>query len=250
MSDTIRDVLRDILRHTHSLGIYEMAKIVGEDNTTLIESVDPSKLVILKGKIHNEVPEFANQTVGLSRMSVLDGYLKYEGFNDEGAKVSIVSQERNGESVPAEVAFTDVSGTDAHYRFMLADVINQQLQSVKFRGADFNVQIVPTNKNLKDLSYFNTVLGGFESNFYPKTENGELYFYVGDQGGDRTKIHIASGVEGEILKEWKWPLDIVLKILRLGNGGTVTLNINDQGLLKIVVDSGIGEYVYLIPVKS
>ena len=35
------------------------------------------------------------QTVGFSRMSVLDGYLK-SGFVDEGADVSVETQSRNG----------------------------------------------------------------------------------------------------------------------------------------------------------
>ena len=40
---------------------------------------------------------------------------------------------------------------------MLADVINQQLKSIKFKGAEFDINIVPTAKNLKDLGYFNSV---------------------------------------------------------------------------------------------
>ena len=42
---------------------------------------------------------------------------------------------------PVEVAFTSTEGTDAHYRFMLADVINQQLKDIKFKGAEFDVTI-------------------------------------------------------------------------------------------------------------
>jgi len=77
-----------------------------------------------------------------------------------------------------------------------------------------------------------------------------LWFHIGDGVSDRTKIKISDAIDGSVSKDWKWPLDIVLKILRLGDNGIATLSINDQGLLQIVVDSGLGEYTYLLPAKS
>ena len=57
-------------------------------------------------------------------------------------------------------------------------------------------------------------------------------------------------IEGSITKDWRWPLDIVLKILRLSDSGNCVMSINDQGLLQIIVDSGIGKYTYLLPARS
>ena len=91
-------------------------------------------------------------------MSVLDGYLK-SCFGDEGAKVDIETQSRNGEDIPVEIAFESAEGHSGSYRFMLADVINQQLKTVKMKEIPWDVTIVPTQKNLKDLGYFNGVLG-------------------------------------------------------------------------------------------
>ena len=246
----IKDTLKDVLKHTHSLGIFEMVKISGTLEETNIETVDADKTVIFKGKTVNPVPDFVSATVGLSRMSVLDGYLKYPGFDDEAATVAVTTQNRNNEDVPVEVAFTAADGTDANYRFMLADVVNQQLKEIKFKGAEFDVNIVPSAKNLKDLSYFNSVLGSFESNFSPRTKDGKLYFHIGDGASDRTKILIAEAVEGELTSEFRWPLDIVLKILRLGDSSNVVMSINSKGLLQIKVHSGLGEYTYLLPAKS
>ena len=42
-------------------------------------------------------------------------------------------------------------------------------------------------------------------NFMPKTEEGALYFYVGAEGSDRTKILINNNVEGEPNTDWNWP---------------------------------------------
>lgn len=246
----IKDTFKDVLKHTHSLGIFEMVKISGTATETNIETVDADKTVIFKGSTVTPVPDFIDATVGLSRMSVLDGYLKYPGFDDEAATVKVVTQQRNGEEIPVEVEFVAADGTDAHYRFMLADVVNQQLKEIKFKGAEFDIDIVPTQKNLKDLQYFNSVLSAFDSTFSPRTENGKLYFYIGDNGGDRTKVLVSEAPGGTMTHEFKWPLDIVLKILRLSDSSNVVLSINSKGLLQIKVHSGLGEYTYLLPAKG
>jgi len=246
----IKDIFKDILKHTHGLGIFEMVKITGSLESTEIETVDPDKTVIFKGETHNPVPDFVDSTIGLSRMGVLQGYLQYPGFDDDSAKVEVVKQERNEETVPTEIKFVSADGNDAHYRFMLADVINQQLKSIKFKGAEFDINIVPTQKNLKDLGYFNSGLGGYEANFSPKTDGTQLFFHIGDGVSDRTKILISNDIDGSITKDWRWPLDIVLRILKLSDSGNCVMSINDQGLLQIIVDSGISKYTYLLPAKS
>jgi hypothetical protein len=246
----IKDTLKDVLKHTHNLGIFEMVKINGTTEETSVETVDAEKTVIFKGKTVNPVPDFVDNTVGLSRMSVLQGYLNYPDFDEESATVQVVKQSRNGEEVPTEVEFIAGNGTDASYRFMLADVINQQLKDIKFKGAEFDINIVPTQKNLKDLTYFNSVLSAFESTFSPRTEDGNLYFHIGDAGGDRTKVLVSEAVEGTIAHEFRWPLDIVLKILRLSDSSNVVMSFNTKGLLQIKVHSGLGEYTYLLPSKG
>lgn len=246
----IKDTLKDVIKHTHSLGIFEMVKITGTLTETSVETVDADKTVIFKGRTVKPVPDFVDNTVGLSRMSVLDGYLKFPGFDDADATVKVVSQERNGATVPTEVSFVAADGTDATYRFMLADVVNAQLKNIAFKGAEWDIDIVPTQKNLKDLAYFNSVLSQFESTFSPRTHDGILYFHIGDSGGDRTKILVNEAPGGEIVHEFRWPLDIVLKILRLSESSNVVMSFNAKGLLQIVVHSGVGEYTYLLPAKG
>ena len=40
MSNYIKDTMKDILRHTHDLGIFEMVKIKGSTELTEVETVD------------------------------------------------------------------------------------------------------------------------------------------------------------------------------------------------------------------
>ena len=246
----IKDILKDVLKHTHGLGIFEQVKLTGTVESTEVETVDADKTVIFKGETHQPVPDLVDSTIGLSRMGVLQGNLQYPGYDDATGSVAVVTQERNGEQVPTEVEFKSAEGNEAHYRFMLADVINQQLKSIKFKGAEFDVNVVPSDKNLKDLTYFNSVLGTYEANFSPKTNGTDLYFHIGDAGSDRTKIHVSNTIEGEIKGDWRWPLDIVLRILKLSDSGNCVLSINDEGLLQIIVDSGMAKYTYLLPAKS
>ncbi len=246
----IKNVLKDILKHTHGLGIFEMVKISGTTELTEVETVDADKTVIFKGHTVNPVPDFVDATVGLSRMGVLNGYLNYPGFDDENATVKVVKQDRNGETVPVELEFVSADGTDANYRFMLSEVVNQQMKSITFKGANFDINIVPTAKNLKDLNYFNGILGAYEATFSPKTNGTSLVVHIGDGVSDRAKVTISNNIDGAITRDWQWPLDIVLKILRLSDTSNCVLSINNQGLMQIKILSGIGEYTYLLPAKT
>ena len=52
----MRDVLLDIVKHTHSLGFIQAVKVNGGDGTaTEIEAMDDDRTVVLKGKLHNPV---------------------------------------------------------------------------------------------------------------------------------------------------------------------------------------------------
>ena len=70
----IKDVLKDVLRHTHDLSIFEMVKIKGTSEVTEVETVDADKTVILKGVLNNPVVDFIDATVGLSSMGVSVSY--------------------------------------------------------------------------------------------------------------------------------------------------------------------------------
>jgi len=245
----IKDTLKDVLRHTHALGIYEMVKVTGTMEDTEIETVDADKTVILKGKLKSPVADFVGNTVGLSRMGTLARFLEYPGFTEDTATVEVVTQKRNEEDVPAEVKFQDENGTEAHYRFMAAEIVNQQLKAINFKGASYDVEINPTAKMLKDLNFFSSALD-LEDTFTPKTEGGNLYFLIGEAGSDRTKVKVAEAVTGDLTHDFQWPLAIVLKICRLSENANVTMSFNQKGLLQIVVDSGMGEYTYLLPASK
>lgn len=242
---TLPATFADILKHTHGLGIYEMLKITDTDGEVLLETVDESQSVIFKGKLNNALPGLNNAMIGLSRMGIIDGYLKYSGFKEESSSVNIVN--KAGTDIPVEIEFKDASGTTANYRFMPTEIVELKLQDIEFTGADYDFTFSPSPKNRSDLNHFNSILD--ESYFVPKIEGGLLHFYIGDEVSDRTRILITDQTGGVSTFDcdFKWPLDIVLRILRLGDNVTISFT---GDLLQIQVHSNYGVFTYLLPPKG
>ena len=61
----MRDILLDIVKHTHSFWIYTKCKdLQGNDGSeTNIEAMDDDRSVVLKGKLHNPVTDLKGTIV-------------------------------------------------------------------------------------------------------------------------------------------------------------------------------------------
>ena len=246
----ITEVLSDILAHTHGLGFVEMAKITSDSDETKIEAMDEDKTVVIYGKLNNPVTEI-DGTVGLSRMAVLQGYLKFPHYATDGATVEIVTQARGGEQVPSEVSFKSTDGHKASYRFMSKDVADEQIKVPLFKGVEWDVTITPTEENMKDLSYFNGVLGSFEPVFTAKTEDGDLKLFIGSGAADRATVPFASGVSGSLTGNLSWPLVETLAILKLAQKAEdCTMHFSNKGALKIELSTELAKYKYILPART
>lgn len=245
----LRDVLLDIVKHTHSLGFIQAVKLENTDNGTMVEAMDEERTVVLKGKLNNKLEEVPG-LIGMGRLSVLKGYLDYEGYGKDGANIEVVTSTRDGKDVAEELKFTTPSGYSSSYRFMVSSLIEEQLKTIKFKGVEWDITVQPTAQNLKDLAYFNSIMGGFEPTFVAKTDGDTLKFYIGDGANDRTEMPFASNVQGKLTKGWAWPLAQVLGILKLSDTSQATMSFSDQGAMQIAIDSGIGKYEYILPARS
>lgn len=244
------DNLKDIIKHSHSLGFIESVKITGADNTTKVDTMSTDKAVVMYGKLKSPITELEGHTIGFSRMSVLSGLLNFPGFQEDKATVSIATQKRASGDLPCEVNFDSGAGHKASYRFMSREAIDESLRVPPFRGVQWNVVITPTKNNLRDLSYFSGVLSGVETTFTVVAENGNLDFHIGTGPTDRSIVPIAKNITGEMKHQWSWPLMQVLSILKLSETSTCQMSFSDMGALLISVDSGLGQYDYILPAKS
>jgi len=249
----MRDILKDIVKHTHSLGIIQAAKVTTDAEGTTIDAMDDERTVVLRGKLHQPVPEFEGK-FGLGRLGVLNGLLSYASEDSSGnvqnSNVNVVTEERNGENVTTEINFSMDGGFDSSYRVIVSELVDAQIKTASFRGASWNVEIMPTQKAIKDLQYFAGILSSFDPLLTARTVGGNLMFYIGDSSTDKVELPFAMNVEGELKTGWSFPLSTVLTILKLSDTSTMNMKISDQGAMMIMVDSGLGIYEYILPAKA
>tara|TARA_X000000950_G_scaffold275161_1_gene361165 strand:+ start:17386 stop:18129 length:744 start_codon:yes stop_codon:yes gene_type:complete len=245
----MRDILLDIVKHTHSLGFIQTVKVEGSTTETGVEAMDEDKTVVLKGKLHTPVSELEG-VAGLSRLGVLSGYLNFEPYKNGESTIKVKRSQRNGDSTPEEIEFASPLGYSANYRFMVSSLLDEKLKSVKFKGVNWDVTVQPTQQNLKDLSYFAGIMVGHESTFVAKTDGTTLKFYIGDGSNDRVEIPFAQNVSGQLTKGWAWPLNQVLSILKLSDTSQTFMSFSDQGAMQISIDSGLGKYDYILPART
>lgn len=242
----MRDHLLDIVQHTHGLGIIDLVKIQGTAEETTLEALAEDRSVIVQAKFKAPVAEFLG-TFGMPNLGKLNTILNIQEYKDD-AKLSISRQDRNGEQVPVGIHFENKAGDFKNdYRFMTAEIVNDKLKTVKFKGVKWNVDIVPTSASVMRLK-FQASANSEETSFVAKTEGTDLKFFFGDHSSHAGNFVFQSDVAGVLTKAWHWPVGAVISILSLP--GDKTLKISDEGAAMITVDSGIAEYNYILPAQS
>jgi len=242
-----RDIVQDIVKHTAGLGFITSVKVSSTDEATTLDAMDADRTVILQAKLHNVVDEFTGE-FGLGNLGFLAGVSALPNYQTDDSTVEVVTRDRNGVTSPDHLMFRDVEGNTDQYRFMSKEIIEQTLQTVKFKGVEWDVTLEPTKAKVTELQQVAGIYGGIEPNFTVKTDNGDLIVTVGASDGSFTgKRTFAKNVVGEITEGYAWPLNQVLAILKLGMSGTCVMQISKKGALLISVDSGIGKYDYILP---
>ena len=235
----MKDILQDIVAHTHSLGFLNLVKVTGDDQSTTIESMAEDRSVILSATTKNPVSEF-KETFGMPNLDKLALHLKNPEYQVK-AKLSVEKAERNGVTIPTHIHFENEAGDFQNdYRFMNSEIINEKLKSVKFKGATWEVEFEPSMASINRMK-LQSAAHAEETVFTVKTENNTLGFYFGDHS-----TH--AGIVNELKHSWSWPVAQVQAILSLD--GKLTMKLSDQGAMQISVDSGLTDYNYILPAQS
>ena len=238
----MKDYLQDIVQHTHSLGIIDLVKIVGTESVTAIEAVGEERTVIVNAQFHNPVPEFIG-TFGMPNLSKLNTILGIPEYKED-ARLTITKKE----DAPTGIHFENSSGDFKNdYRFMSAEIVNDQLKTVKFKGVRWGVEIEPSIAAIQRLKFQAQANSG-ETTFIAKTENNNLMFYFGDHSSHAGNFVFAHDVAGSLTKAWSWPLAAVISILSLS--GDKMIRFSDEGEAQITVDSGLAIYNYILPAQT
>ena len=242
----MKDILQDIVAHTHSLGFLNLVKVTSDDQATGIESMAEDRSVILTANTNSNVTEF-NGVFGMPNLDKLALHLKNPEYQ-KNAKISVEQQERNGETVPTHIHFENEGGDFKNdYRFMNKAIIEEKLKSVKFKGASWEVEFEPSDASINRMK-LQSAAHTEETVFNVKTDNGNLVFAFGDQSTHAGEFIFQPSVGGELKHTWSWPVTQVQAIL--GLDGKINMKISDQGAMQISVDSGLANYDYILPAQS
>ena len=239
----MKDILQDVVAHTHALGFLSLVKVTG-GNETVIDSMAEDRSVILNATSTHGV---ADGTFGMPNLDKLALHLKNPEYKDN-AKIDIVKADRNGETIPTHIHFENAAGDfENDYRFMNKAIIEEKLKTVKFKGAAWNVEIAPTQAAIARMKLMSAAHSE-EPTFNVTTKDGSLVFSFGDASTHAGEFVFQHGVEGELQHTWSWPVAQVQSIL--GLDGDLTMSISDQGAMMISVDSGMAKYDYILPAQS
>ena len=241
----MKDILQDVVAHTHALGFLSLVKVSNEDGTT-IDSMADDRSVILSAETHNPVNEFVG-TFGMPNLDKLNLHLKNPEYKDS-AKIDVVQAERNGETIPTHIHFENAAGDFQNdYRFMNKAIIEEKLKTVKFKGATWNVEFTPSMAAIGRMKLMSAAHSE-EPTFNVSTKDGNLVFSFGDASTHAGEFVFEASVEGTLQHTWSWPVAQTQAILNLD--GDLTMSISDQGAMKISVDSGMVKYDYILPAQS
>ena len=244
----MKSILQDIVSHTHNLGFLNIVKVTGEDDSTKFDSMADDRTVIMYAETNTPYAEMKG-VFGMPQLNKLKYLVEGAEYKDN-AKIEIVKGQRNGEEIPIGIHFENEAGDFKNdYRFMNQDIINEKLKTVKFRGANWDVEVSPTHQAIQRFN-FQAGANSEHTTFLAKTEDGNLKFIFGDQSTHGGEFVFATGVTGKLTKAHTWPVNAILSILKIADVNNCKLSISDAGALQITMDSGLATYKYIIPAQA
>lgn len=239
----MREIISEIVRHTGGLGFIEIVKITGTEEGTLIEAMDNDKTVIIKGELHNPLPEFEGE-FGMSNLSLIKGLVDHPSFKTDEATVEV---ERQGDA-PSEIKFTDEQGQEATYRFMNSQLVPNQ---AKFLGAEWDIEVHPTKSKIAEFASF-AGLYNFENLFMVDTKGSQLRFHIGDpsSASHKAMVIFSKDTGGKMSAGLYWPVPQVLSILKLAEDEKSEMHFSSKGALQISIEGTFANWKYILPAKK
>lgn len=254
----MREQLIDIVRHTGGLGFIDIVKLTGktEDGTKTIsiEAVDNDRTVVVKGKFLNTdknttAVDGLYGEYGMGNLNLLNGLLNYPNFKTDGAKISVVSRDRNGVDTPEEIQFVDEQKQKATYRLTSKDLVPDQPFYV---GKAWDVDFTPSQSKIAEFGQLSSIYSSQESYFSVKTVDNELRFYIGEEesSSHRAFLVMDTNVKGKLSGELFWPINQILGILKLGKDENPEIKITSRGAFQINISSPYASYSYILPARK
>jgi hypothetical protein len=244
----MKDILQDIVGHTHNLGFLNIVKITGDDKKTSIDSMADDRSVIMYGETADPHADMIG-VFGMPQMNKLKYLLDCPEYKED-AKIEVTTADRSGETIPTGLHFENKTRDFKNdYRFMNTEIINEKLKTVKFRGVKWDVEIEPSVQSIQRFQ-FQASANNEHTTFLAKTDGDKLKFTFGDQSTHGGEFIFATGVVGSLNKGWTWPVASVLSILKIADANNAKVSFSNEGAMQITLDSGLATYKYIIPAQA
>lgn len=246
----MQEFLKDLVAHTHALGVITTVKVSNKDGRTVLESRSEDKSVAMLAVTKNPLTDFTG-VFGMPNLNKLDIHLKCPEYQ-QNAIIKVISTERNGQQVPAELMFKNQAGDfENHYRFMSTEIVEEKIKPLNFRGANYIIDFEPAMGAIMRFK-FQSIAHTEESFVQLYTEQKDdtvnLIFSFGDASTHAGKFCFQPDVKNPLKNKWAWPIQQLLNILNLP--GKLLMRVSDEGALEINVDSGLVDYKYILPALS
>ena len=104
----MKDILQDIVAHTHKLGFLNIVKITGTEDKTQIDSMAEDRSVVLFAETANPNPDMIG-VFGMPQLNKLKIHLDCPEYKED-AQINVVKGDRNGVTVPTGLHFENKVG--------------------------------------------------------------------------------------------------------------------------------------------
>lgn len=244
----MKQILQDIIKHTHNLGILNTIKIVGDDQSTKIFSISDDRTVIMSAETASPYTEMQG-TFGMSQLNKLKFLVEGAEYQTD-SKIEIIKQDKNGTKIPVGLHFENKDGDFKNdYRFMNAEIVNEKIKNFTFNAPKWDVEVEPTLQSIQRFQ-FQAGANTEHTTFLIKIENKNLKFIFGNAASHGGEFVFASDINGKLTNEHSWPINVVLNILKISDVGTCKFSISNAGALQITLNSGLATYNYFIPAQA
>jgi len=242
----MQDILQDIVSHTHGLGFLTTLKISTDSTSTSINSITENRGVILFGTTHDRISDF-DGIFGMGNLDKLNLLLKSPEYKED-ATIKVLRKSKDDEDYPAGLYFENVIGDFKNeYKFINKDIIEKNLKSVRFKGAQWGVEFEPPVASITRMKLMSAVHSE-NLHFNVKSDNDNIIFSFGDSVTHEGEFVFKHKAGGSLTTQKSYPVQEVQSILSLS--GNSTISISDTGVMKISVDSGLATYDYIIPCQT
>lgn len=244
---TVKDIVHDVVKNVVSTGFFDKIKITAGKKSTTIEALEKDKQVILKAVTTRPVDGWDGE-FGLANLNLLTSVVNDSEYGHKDSVLEMQYQQKGGVDVPSELHYTNKSNSFIAYRFVSKDLVPDQ---PKYNEPVWDVTVKPTKSAVQQFTWAAGSLSNYEQYFVPRTVDGNLKFFIGEEGGanQRGGVTFAQNVTGEFSSAHKWPVNLVAPIFKLADGTDAEIRFSCKGAIQVNLSTGLVDYRFIFPAK-